>query len=245
MHIQLTALLMFPLLASAATNSTSTSTSASASASTSASTTTRKPDRCNLRGISRYVALIPKAQSSNVKSWCAAQTTTANVTVDATSTTTILSAVTLTRTRTKETKTVTLHRNKTSTSTGTFKLAVRNTALAEPVELKDESATANIIKRSLPWPIVEPVEKRANITGHKPGNWTGLPDQAIQVLCACMDSPWKTRTTNGTRTRTHWKTKAKVTTTTGTTTETITSFNATVTSGTTTTTVDGEATVRV
>ncbi|KAF3181472.1 hypothetical protein TWF788_006472 [Orbilia oligospora] len=170
---------------------------------------------------------------------------------------------TKTRTRYRRTKTVTVKRRTTKTSAAsttstTPALAARQITTTI---FFDESAIigGDPIKRSnhnnnnndnhdgdeiQNFPVLDYSNKGiSSLRSGTPSNWTNLPDRLIQVLCGCLDSPWKTK--NGTWTKTGHHTRTKTWTKTG-----VKTRGGTTTvdvDGTTTKTVDssGEATVTV
>ncbi|KAK6332018.1 hypothetical protein TWF718_002556 [Orbilia javanica] len=223
----------------------------------------KKGGWCDTRGIERYVNNIPKSASSSVKSWCSAQTVVANGTVNFFATVTVTDdkgGTWVTRTRTtktetktwtryRRTKTVTVKRRGTrtsSTTTTTPTLAARalTTINFNDPEIIGGNPIKIKIKRSPKpdFPILDySYSKSATSLRGAPGNWTNLPDRLIQVLCDCLDSPWKTRNGTWTKTGHHTRTRTKAGTKTGGGTTTV------EVDGTTTKTVDssGEVTVTV
>ncbi|KAK6524865.1 hypothetical protein TWF281_011766 [Arthrobotrys megalospora] len=237
MHIPLTPLILFPLTVSALVSDPNIFARKKGS------------DWCRVRGIDRYIKNVPNSASSSIKSWCASQTVVANGTANFFATRTVRrekgektktrTTKTETKTKTKysRTKTVTAHRKrstKTSATTSTTTPALAARATHDP----NEPVGGNPIKRSEHFPGLG-YSKGTNKNRGTPANWTNLPDQMIQVLCDCLDSPWKTKNGTWTRTNRYTRTWTKTGTKTG----------GTVTvdvDGTTTKTVDGgEATVTV
>ncbi|KAF3293325.1 hypothetical protein EYR41_006953 [Orbilia oligospora] len=168
---------------------------------------------------------------------------------------------TKTWTRYRRTKTVTVKRRTTKTSASTTSTTPALAARQITTTIFfDESAIigGDLIKRSdhnnnindnyndgnenQNFPVLDYSNKGINsLRSGTPRNWTNLPDRLIQVLCGCLDSPWKTK--NGTWTKTGHHTRTKTWTKTG-----VKTRGGTTTvdvDGTTTKTVDssGEATV--
>ncbi|KAK6506094.1 hypothetical protein TWF506_011017 [Arthrobotrys conoides] len=229
----------------------------------------KKNGWCDTRGIDRYVNNLPKLASSSVKSWCAAQTAVANGTVNFFATVTVTDdkggrRVTKTRTtktgtktwtRYKKTKTVTVKKGSKTTATSmstTPALAARQiatailfseSALIGEYPMKRSNHNNNNEKETETenenFPVLD-YSKSVNPLRGTPSNWTNLPEQLIQVLCDCLDSPWKTKSGTWTKTGHHTRTWTKTGTKTGGTT-------TVDVEGTTTKTVDssGEATVTV
>ncbi|KAK6497538.1 hypothetical protein TWF481_011944 [Arthrobotrys musiformis] len=216
MHISLPLLLLLPLAAAAVPHP---------------HLFVRKNAWCEARNIERYVRNIPISASSSVKSWCAAQTAVSNGTVNFFATITVTDdktgGVTRTRTRTetrtryRRTRTVTVRKTSTTTSPTLAARAIYTPAMDEPIG-------GNPIKRAVNhgynkntnnnnnnnnYPVLD--RSKSSHSG-VPGNWTNLPDRLLQVLCDCLDSPWKTKNGTWTKTTHHTRTKTRTETLSGT-----------------------------